>query len=170
MTSLRGPGERNFNAVSHKPTRAPIQFNSICSRQLWFMGYGIKISFPRPPQWRHRSPGRREHETKKHVLIGASRHDAFCRQTFQVWQTLKQTVAPKLSCLYVFPLAFHFFSTLRHVYFSLTNSTLDFRNYSLRLKILAKNILSSESKSSRQQQSTPNFKCLAAKHVMFAPN
>ena len=20
------------------------------------MGYGIKISFPRPPQWRHRSP------------------------------------------------------------------------------------------------------------------
>ena len=27
MTSLRGPGERNFNAVSHKPTRAPIQFN-----------------------------------------------------------------------------------------------------------------------------------------------
>ena len=50
-------GERNFNVVSHKPTRAPIQFNSICSRQLWFMGYGIKISFPRPPQWRHRSPG-----------------------------------------------------------------------------------------------------------------
>ena len=32
------------------------QFNSICSRQLWFMGYGIKISIPRPPQWRHRSP------------------------------------------------------------------------------------------------------------------
>ena len=57
VTSLRGPGERNFNAVSHKPTRAPIQFNSICSRHLWFMGYGIKISFPRPPQWRHRSPG-----------------------------------------------------------------------------------------------------------------
>ena len=25
MTSLRGPGERNFNAVSHKQTRAPIQ-------------------------------------------------------------------------------------------------------------------------------------------------
>ena len=25
MTSLWGPGERNFNAVSHKPTRAPIQ-------------------------------------------------------------------------------------------------------------------------------------------------
>ena len=25
MTSLREPGERNFNAVSHKPTRAPIQ-------------------------------------------------------------------------------------------------------------------------------------------------
>ena len=25
MTSWRGPGERNFNAVSHKPTRATIQ-------------------------------------------------------------------------------------------------------------------------------------------------
>ena len=25
MTSLRGPGQRNFNAVSHKQTRAPIQ-------------------------------------------------------------------------------------------------------------------------------------------------
>ena len=25
VTSLREPGERNFNAVSHKPTRAPIQ-------------------------------------------------------------------------------------------------------------------------------------------------
>ena len=25
MTSLQGPGERNFNAVSHKQTRAPIQ-------------------------------------------------------------------------------------------------------------------------------------------------
>ena len=24
MTSLREPGDRNFNAVSHKPTRAPI--------------------------------------------------------------------------------------------------------------------------------------------------
>ena len=63
VTWLRGPGERNFNAISHKPTRAPIQFNSICSRQLWFMGYGIKISFPRPPQWRHRSPGS-EHPNK----------------------------------------------------------------------------------------------------------
>ena len=26
-----------------------------CAR--WLMGYGIKISFPRLPQWRHRSPG-----------------------------------------------------------------------------------------------------------------
>ena len=56
VTSFWGPGDRNFNAVSHQPTLAPIQFNSICSRQLWLMGYGIKISFPRPPQWRHRSP------------------------------------------------------------------------------------------------------------------
>ena len=34
----------------------PINQRAHCSRQLWFMGYGIKISFPRPPQWRHRLP------------------------------------------------------------------------------------------------------------------
>ena len=33
-----------------------------------------------------------------------ARHDVFCRQTFEVWQPWKQTVAPKLSCLYVFSL------------------------------------------------------------------
>ena len=36
----------------------------------------------------------------------------FCRQTFEVWQPLKQTVTPKVSCLFVFdervPLKFHF--------------------------------------------------------------
>ena len=36
----------------------------------------------------------------------------FCRQTFEVWQPLKQTVTPKVSCLYVFDqqglLIFHF--------------------------------------------------------------
>ena len=39
----------------------------------------------------------------------------FCCQTFEVWQSLKQTVAPKASCLYVFdqriPLIFHFSQT-----------------------------------------------------------
>ena len=55
-------------------------------------------------------------------------------------------------------------------YFSLRNSIHASRNYSYRLKILAKNILMSKNKSSRQQPSTPNFTCLAAKHAMFAPN
>ena len=57
MTSLRGPGERNFNAVSHKPKLTGTDWIELnwCAR--WFMGYGIKISFPRPPQWRLRSPG-----------------------------------------------------------------------------------------------------------------
>ena len=57
VTSLRGPGERNFNAVSHKPKLTGTDWIELnwCAR--WFMGYGIKISFPRPPQWRHRSPG-----------------------------------------------------------------------------------------------------------------
>ena len=57
MTSLRGPGERNFNAVSHKPKLTGTDWIELnwCAR--WFMGYGIKISFPRPLQWRHRSPG-----------------------------------------------------------------------------------------------------------------
>ena len=36
----------------------------------------------------------------------------FCCQTFEVWQSLTQTVVPKASCLYVFdqriPLIFHF--------------------------------------------------------------
>ena len=58
VTSLRGPGERNFNAVSHKPKLTGTDWIELnwCAR--WFMGYGIKISFPRPPQWRHRSPGK----------------------------------------------------------------------------------------------------------------
>ena len=34
MTSLQGPGERNFNAVSHQPTRAPIQSVPV-SFDLW---------------------------------------------------------------------------------------------------------------------------------------
>ena len=57
VTSLRGPGERNFNAASHKPKLTGTDWIELnwCAR--WFMGYGIKISFPRPLQWRHRSPG-----------------------------------------------------------------------------------------------------------------
>ena len=38
VTSLRGPGQRNFNAVSHKPTHAPIQFNLFPSALV----YGIR--------------------------------------------------------------------------------------------------------------------------------
>ena len=42
----------------------------------------------------------------------STRHDIFCRQTFEVWQPLKQTDTPKVSCMYVFDqrvaLIFHF--------------------------------------------------------------
>ena len=48
MTSLRGPGERNFNAVSHKPTRAPIQFNSICSVSFGLWDTALKFLSPGP--------------------------------------------------------------------------------------------------------------------------
>ena len=67
----------------------------------------------------------------------------------------------------------YFIFLIFQAYLSLSrNSTLCLasRNYSLRLKIPAKNILLSENKSSQQQLPTPNFECLVAKHVMFAPN
>ena len=35
---------------------------------------------------------KREYETRKHV----AKMNVFCRQTFEVWQALKQTVAPKV--------------------------------------------------------------------------
>ena len=48
MTSLRGPGERFFNAVSHKPTRAPIQFNSIQSVPVSFGLWDTALKFLSP--------------------------------------------------------------------------------------------------------------------------
>ena len=65
MTSLRGPGKRNFNAVSHKPKLTGTDWIELnwCAR--WFMGYCIKISLPRAPQWRHRSPGKQEYTLKR---------------------------------------------------------------------------------------------------------
>ena len=48
MTSLQGPGERNFNAVSHKPTRAPIQFNSIQSVPVSFGLWDTALKFLSP--------------------------------------------------------------------------------------------------------------------------
>ena len=48
MTSLRGPGERNFYAVSHKPTRAPIQFNSIQSVPVSFGLWDTALKFLSP--------------------------------------------------------------------------------------------------------------------------
>ena len=57
VTSLQGPGERNFNAVSHKPKLTWTDWIELNWCACWLMGYGIKVSYPRPPQWRHRSPG-----------------------------------------------------------------------------------------------------------------
>ena len=48
MTSLRGPGERNLNVVSHKPTRAPIQFNSIQSVPVSFGLWDTALKFLSP--------------------------------------------------------------------------------------------------------------------------
>ena len=112
------------------------------------------------------------HETKKkHVLIGC-----------QTWRVLPPNIwsltAIKANChakgeLFMFlvnKFCSYFLFLSFQAYFSLRNSIHASRNYSYRLKILAKNILMSKNKSSRQQPSTPNFTCLAAKHAMFAPN
>ena len=52
----------------------------------------------------------------------------FCRQTFEVWQPLKQTVVPQVRGLYVFDqrMTAHisFFSSFRYISRSLRNSTL----------------------------------------------
>ena len=69
----------------------------------------------------------------------------FCRHTFEVWQPLKQTVSPKVSCLYVFEqlvkLIFHF-SQLSGIFLAQKQRT------------CLQNILLSENKSSLQQPPT----------------
>ena len=108
----------------------------------------------------------------------------FCCQTFEVWQPLKQTIAQKA---YMFLIgAFHssiIFLNFQQ-YFSLRNSTLAFKNYSLEFKIQLQKffltccheILFIENKSSRQtaayfvsehgSNATQNFNSLVAKHVI----
>ena len=62
--------------------------------------------------WLPSVPSKCEHETKKHVLIGCQTWHVLPPNIFEVWQPLKQTVAPKVSCLYAFdqrvPLIIHF--------------------------------------------------------------
>ena len=48
MTSLLGPGERNFNAVSHKPTRAPIQSVSVGPVSFGLWDTALKFLSPGP--------------------------------------------------------------------------------------------------------------------------
>ena len=48
MTSLRGPGERNFNAVSHKPTRAPIQSVPVAPVSFGLWDTALKFLSPGP--------------------------------------------------------------------------------------------------------------------------
>ena len=48
MTSLRGPGERNFNAVSHKPTRAPIQSVPVAPVSFGLWDTALKFISPGP--------------------------------------------------------------------------------------------------------------------------
>ena len=103
---------------------------------------------------------------KKHVLIGC-----------QTWRVLPPNIsltAVKANCRAKGKLFICFWSPLSssylisflnfQAYFSLRNSTLASRDYSYRLKILAKNTLLSENKSTRQQLPSSNFECLAAKH------
>ena len=46
--SLRGPGERNLNAVSHKPTRAPIQSVPITLVSFGLWDTALKFLSPGP--------------------------------------------------------------------------------------------------------------------------
>ena len=48
MTSLLGPGERNFNAVSHKPTRAPIQSVPVAPVSFGLWDMALKFISPGP--------------------------------------------------------------------------------------------------------------------------
>ena len=48
MTSLLGPGERNFNAVSHKPTRAPIQSVPVVPVSFGLWDTALKFLSPGP--------------------------------------------------------------------------------------------------------------------------
>ena len=48
MTSLWGPGERNFNAASHKPTRAPIQSVPVAPVSFGLWDTALKFLSPGP--------------------------------------------------------------------------------------------------------------------------
>ena len=48
MTSLRGPGERNFNAVSHKPKRASIQSVPVAPVSFGLWDTALKFLSPGP--------------------------------------------------------------------------------------------------------------------------
>ena len=111
---------------------------------------------------------RRGHETKKHVLIGCQT----CDLPPSIYEKRSKPNRRAKGKLFMFLMSafrsyvFHF-SQPSGIYVSLRNSTLVSRNYTWRLTILASNILLSENKSSRQQTPTPNFECLAEKHVMY---
>ena len=96
----------------------------------------------------------------------------FCRQTCEFRQPLKQTVAPKVSYLYVFdqyiPLIFHF-SQLSGIFLAQKQHTCLQRLF-LTSKNSCKEYFVERKQSSRQQPPTSNFKCSAAKYVVFAPN
>ena len=87
----------------------------------------------------------------------------------KVWQPVKQTVAPKESCLYVFDQCFHsyfIFLNSKDIFLAYKQLTCLQKLY-LTSKNPLKNILLSENKSSRQQLPTPNFEYLVAKHVLI---
>ena len=82
MTSLRGPGERNFNAVSHKPTRASIQ--SVQSVPVSFGLWDTALKFL--------SPGPRNDVTDHLAVIRGVFKEPLARAT----GALKTLIVPRI--------------------------------------------------------------------------
>ena len=115
-----------------------------------------------------------------HLSATQDRHDVFCRQNFEVWQPLKQTVVSKVKLFTCFWSA----RSAHLLFFSIFSNISRSETAHLFLWIIL--CLTScdeycvENKSSRQtaayfareysSKATPNFNSLAAKHAMFSTN
>ena len=107
----------------------------------------------------------------------AKRHVLGCQKWLVLPPNIWSLTAVKPTCCAIgnlmflisaLPLIFHF-SHLLGIYLAQKQHTC-LQKLLLHWKIVAKNILLNEKQSSRQQPPIPNVECLAAKHVIFAPN
>ena len=109
---------------------------------------------------------------KKNVLIGYQTWRVLPPNIWSLTAVNKQTVTPKVSCLYVFdqrvPLIFHF-SQLSVIFLAQKQRTC-LQKLFLTSKNSCKQYFDEQKQIKSTTAVTPNFKCLAAKHVMFAPN